>query len=226
MRELHLTDSLHNAGDTARLVKFIITPYTLEAGSDNEKCSGIADTVYVWAEPTLKVTHQEDTICSSGAVDLPLQTISRPSQQIYFRYTAEPENPSEVVINAVGSDHDLKPGNTITDTITNLTDTAQYVEFIVTPYLKDELGNERCPGIPDTMKVWIEPVPNVHATPAGDTLCNNEITNITLTSTTRSLHGVAFRVFPTSNSQVKVYHADDPYILYPGDSLETLYQSF
>ena len=107
-----LTDSLHNAGDTARLVKFIITPYTLEAGSDNEKCSGIADTVYVWAEPTLKVTHQEDTICSSGAVDLPLQTISRPSQQIYFRYTAEPENPSEVVINAVGSDHDLKPGDT------------------------------------------------------------------------------------------------------------------
>jgi gliding motility-associated-like protein len=51
----------------------------------------------------------------------------------------------------------LDPGTTIQDTLINHSDVPQKVMIVVFPYLLDNHGNSRCPGIPDTAYVWVAP---------------------------------------------------------------------
>ena len=64
-----LTETFVNNTDTAKQVVFTIIPYTREAASESEKCTGIPATVRIWVEPTPKVglTPAQDTICTSLA---------------------------------------------------------------------------------------------------------------------------------------------------------------
>ncbi len=86
-----LVNSITNTNDQAQLVRFIVTPYTRQAGSELEKCTGINDTAYVWVEPTARitVTPKVDTICNGAQVSITLTSPSVPTRAVKFRYVTE-----------------------------------------------------------------------------------------------------------------------------------------
>ena len=173
-----LINSITNTNDQAQLVKFIVTPYTRQAGSENEKCTGINDTAYVWVEPTARitVTPKLDTICNGSQVNITLTSPSVPTRSVKFRYVTEA--PAGVTVTpATGGP--LDNNAVLINSITNINDQAQLVKFIVTPYTRQAGSeNEKCTGINDTAYVWVEPTARITVTPKQDTICNGDQVSI------------------------------------------------
>ena len=189
-----ITDNIVNNSDTAKLVTYVITPYTTRPQDDQEKCTGINDTVFIWVEPTpvVDATPLVDTICDGDNVSIALESDSRPTKPVRFRYTFT--EPFGVTVTPGGATEGLNRGDTITDQIVNITDTAKLVTYVVTPYTtraQDDI--EKCTGVNDTVYVWVEPTPRVDATPVIDTICNEGTTSIALESDSRPTKPVRFR---------------------------------
>ena len=202
-----LTNTITNSTDTAMLVKFIITPYTRQAGTELEKCTGINDTAYIWVEPIAKVTAtpQQDTICNAASVSIRLTSPAGPTRPVRFRYVTE----ANAGVTALPINGTSLPENTLlTNTITNTTDTAQLVKFIITPYTR-QAGSEleKCTGINDTAYIWVEPTAKVAATPQQDTICNATAVSIRLTSSTGPTRPVRFRYLTEANAGVTILPA-------------------
>ena len=139
----------------------------------------------------VRVTPRNDTICDGDQVSIVLSTKSVPTSYTRFRYDVKA--PVGVTVTS-GPQIGLPHGYVITDQIDNATDTAQEVWFIVTPYHKDgEDEMVRCPGVPDTAFVWVEPTARVTLTPKNDTVCDGDNVSITLTSPTVPTREVRFR---------------------------------
>ncbi len=199
-----LVNSITNANDQAQLVKFIITPYTRQAGSELEKCTGINDTAYVWVEPTARimVTPKQDTICNGDQVNITLTSTSVPTRAVKFRYVTEaPAGVTVAPANGTG----LNNSDILTNTITNTNDQAQLVRFIITPYSRQAGSeNEKCTGINDTAYVWVEPTARITVTPKQDTICNGAQVSITLTSPSVPTRAVKFRYVTEAPAGVTV----------------------
>jgi gliding motility-associated-like protein len=195
-----LTNTITNTTDQAKLVKFIVTPYSRIAGSELEKCTGINDTAYVWVEPTARVTvsPRQDTICNGSAVSIRLTSPTVPTRSVKFRYVTEA--PAGVTVNPA-SGGPLDNNDVLANTITNINDQAQLVKFIITPYSRMEgLELEKCTGINDTAYVWVEPTVKISAT--GDTICNGGITDIPVTSTSTTTNGIRYTWTVTNNPNI------------------------
>ncbi len=199
-----LVNSITNTNDQAQLVRFIVTPYTRQAGSELEKCTGINDTAYVWVEPTARitVTPKQDTICNGAQVNITLTSPSVPTRAVKFRYVTEA--PAGVTV-APATGTGLNNSDILTNTITNTNDQAQLVRFIVTPYTRQAGSeNEKCTGINDTAYVWVEPTARITVTPKQDTICNGAQVNITLTSPSVPTRAVKFRYVTEAPAGVTV----------------------
>jgi gliding motility-associated-like protein len=212
-----LTNTIVNTSDQAQLVKFIVTPYTRQAGSELEKCTGINDTAYVWVEPSVRLiaTLQKDTICSGDATMIDLNSPSVPTRPVLFRFdTQVPFGLSVSPANGTA----ITNNSTLTETFINVTDTAKQVVFIITPYTREAASeSEKCSGIPFTVRVWVEPTPKVELTPSQDTICTSLRTNVHFSTVTRSVQAVKFYYEARYNpSLVAVYYAKDTFNLDPG----------
>jgi hypothetical protein len=178
-----ISDNIDNLSDTAQLVRFIITPYTTN-NTGNEKCAGISDTTIVWVEPTPLVTSLPpiDTICDGELTHITLNSPTEPTRPVRFRYTAVPDNPADIDITYNGDTTDLIETDIIANSIDNLSNNAQRIKYIITPYTIDSNGNEKCAGISDTTIIWVEPSPSLTAMPVSDTICDEGQININLNS--------------------------------------------
>ena len=215
-----ITDNIVNNSDTAKLVTYVITPYTTRPQDDQEKCTGINDTVWIWVEPTPRVdaTPELDTICDGDNVSIALESDSRPTKPVRFRYTFT--EPFGVTVTPGGATEGLNRGDTITDQIVNITDTAKLVTYVVTPYTtraQDDI--EKCTGVNDTVYVWVEPTPRVDATPVIDTICNEGTTSIALESDSRPTKPVRFRYTFTEPFGVTVTPGGSTEGLIRGDTI-------
>ena len=78
-------------------------------------------------EPTAVVdaTPAMDTICNGDDVSIALESNSRPTKPVRFRYTYT--EPFGVTVTPAGSQVGLVRGDTITDNIVNATDSAKLV---------------------------------------------------------------------------------------------------
>ena len=189
-----ITDQIVNITDSAKLVTYVVTPYTTRAQDDQEKCTGVNDTVYVWVEPTpvVDATPVMDTICDGDNVSIALESDSRPTKPVRFRYTFT--EPYDVIVTPAGAQDGLVRGDTITDNIVNNSDTAKLVTYVITPYTtRPQDDQEKCTGINDTVFIWVEPTPVVDATPLVDTICDGDNISIALESDSRPTKPVRFR---------------------------------
>ncbi len=214
----HITDSIHNSTDTAKLVQFIITPYTREAGSENEKCTGINDTVDILVEPELKLTLTPDidTLCNNTATGILISSPTEPTNPIRFKYIINPDFPDSLVYNSTEITGLFK-GEIIVEGFDNISDRAQRVIISITPYTVDGNGIARCEGIPKTAIIWIEPTPKVTFSAEIDTICTALRTSLTLTTITQSLQEVRFKYNAIYTPvDVEVYYNQDTFDLAPG----------
>ena len=137
------------------------------------------------------LTPGTDTICNEENVSILLTSQSTPTRTVRFRYTHIPVAGVTVI---PGTGNDLPPNHVIDDQIINTTDSAQPVLFIVTPYTRNPGDDgEKCSGVSDTAIVWVEPTVRVVLTPPGDTICDGDYTNITLTSPSIPTREVRFK---------------------------------
>ncbi len=169
-----ISDSLHNFSDTAQFIRFIVTPYTIKAGSGAEKCTGLTeqDTALIWLEPTAKVTLTpvNDTICTNLFDSVHIQSPTIPTRDIRFRYEAIPDNPGDIVVYYSADTFDYQKDDNIIDSVVNLSTVPQRVEVEVTPYLLSGDGNPKCPGIISTAVIYV--APKLQLTLDIDTLIN------------------------------------------------------
>ena len=86
-----------------------------------------------------------------------------------------------------GTSTSLIGGNSIQHTLTNPTNTADYVVYRIIPTGPNPTT---CAGTADTAIVWVNPTPQVIATILKDTICNNASTYITLTTPTVLTDGI------------------------------------
>ncbi len=212
-----LTNTITNSNDQWQLVRFIITPYTRNAGDEGEKCTGVNDTAYVWVEPTARVTAtpQQDTICNGDPVSILLKSPTVPTRPVQFRYVTEA--PAGVTVTpATGGP--LNDSTTLTNTITNSNDQWQLVRFIITPYTRNAGDEgEKCTGVNDTAYVWVEPTAKVNLTPLLDTICTSFRSSITTSSITQSLQPVRlYYEAEFSAADVEVFFKQDTFDLVPG----------
>jgi gliding motility-associated-like protein len=154
-----LTNTITNSNNDARLVKFIVTPYTRNATGEFEKCPGINDTAYVWVEPTPKVTITsfKDILCTNLNISLLLESISHPTFPVKFKYKIIPESPADITINYTSFTSGLSEGDTITDQIINNSSALQKITVEVTPYTVNSSGIEKCLGITNSVDLQITP---------------------------------------------------------------------
>ncbi len=188
-----LTNQINNTTNEAKLVTFFITPYSTEDDGMSVKCEGIRDTAYVWVEPTtnISVSPKQDTICSGENISVNLSSTSIPTLPVKFKYSSI--TPAGVTVTP-NSETGLANSTTLTNLITNDTDEAQLVQFIVTPYSTETDGtSEKCTGINDTIFIWVEPIVNVTASPQQDTICDGDNISIELNSSSNPTLPVKFK---------------------------------
>ncbi|MFO7655924.1 MAG: PKD-like domain-containing protein, partial [Bacteroidales bacterium] len=188
-----LSQQLINISDSAQRIRYIITPFTL-SDKGQQRCAGIQTIITIFVEPTAKVTAvpQEDTICNETATYIRLTTATRrPTNRIEFNVEVIPENPASV--SGYIDENRLLTTDVIDQTLTNSSDTAQRILFIITPYLVDALNNQKCPGISDTAIIWLEPSLRFTISPMLDTICNETETGIEITSPVAPTHPIRFK---------------------------------
>jgi gliding motility-associated-like protein len=159
-------DQLENQSDTAQLVRFIVSPYTVDDGGA-ARCTGANDTSYIWVEPvpTVNLVRQgtyDSVFCTGLSTDILITSVTQPTYDIHFRYSIEPISPTDVQFSYAGDTTELLKNTNLTDTIINTSSTVQGINVIVWPYLIDPTGTEKCPGISDTLYYEITPTLNIH----------------------------------------------------------------
>lgn len=188
-------DLFANAGDTARRVTFTSTPYTTTGNGLTERCAGDAVTVNVWIEPTAKVlaTPSADTLCNETTIAATLTSPSVPTRPVKFRYTSTVLSGSAEVTVLPATNTNLVNNTNLANLITNSTDVAQQVRFIITAYTTQPNGiAERCTGLTDTIDIWVEPTPRFELSRYSDTICNHTLTDFRITSPTVPTSGIYF----------------------------------
>ena len=134
-----IAQTLDNNNDTAQLVRYIITPNTY--GCDNE-----ADTALIWVEPSARVTGvpQVDTICAGDNAVVNFTSPTVPTRWMEFNIQAIADNPDSV--SGYTNLNQYTTDSTLVQMLTNVSDTAQRVRYILTPYNINSPGIQYCPG--------------------------------------------------------------------------------
>ncbi|MBS0010829.1 MAG: gliding motility-associated C-terminal domain-containing protein, partial [Bacteroidales bacterium] len=153
-----INENINNTGDTARMIMYIFTPFTLD-GSNNQKCEGLIDTVRVWINPTPRVIPvvAEDRICYGDMTEVQITTPTVMTHGLLkFDYTVILSGaPGDLTGNQdAGPGQD--PGDIISFPYENNTDTVQSVFYSILPRSE---GTACAAGLRDTAEVKVHPLP-------------------------------------------------------------------
>ena len=156
-------------------------------GHEGFFCDQGGDTlVIIYVEPTPRVNGSvsSDTICNKTSVTYTLSSPTLP----YFGAGSLRFNVNVVSLYPEVSGYSDNPGlnlsSAITETLTNTGDTARMIMYIIRPSTTNILGVQNCPGISDTIRVWINPTPRAAPVNLKPAICYGETTQIVLESPT------------------------------------------
>ncbi|MFN6387066.1 MAG: PKD-like domain-containing protein, partial [Bacteroidota bacterium] len=171
-----ISQTLTNNTNTAKTVVYTVTPTSGDAGS----CVGTPFTVTVTVNPTPVVPNQTVTICSGGTftrtpVDAAPTTII-PSGTTYTWTVAPNADVTGETDQAVGQ-------SSISQTLTNTSNTVQTVVYTVTP----KSGTTgACVGATFTVTVTVNPRPTVDAISNQAVCAGSTVSGVTITGSVAS----------------------------------------
>ena len=171
-----ISQTLTNNTNTAKTVVYTVTPTSGDAGS----CVGAPFTVTVTVNPTPVVPNQTATICSGGTftktpVDAAPTTII-PSGTTYTWTVAPNADVTGETDQAVGQ-------SSISQTLTNTSNTVQTVVYTVTP----KSGTTgACVGATFTVTVTVNPRPTVDAISNQAVCAGSTVSGVTITGSVAS----------------------------------------
>jgi gliding motility-associated-like protein len=215
-----VVQTLINTSNIFQRVTYIITPWTID-NNGNNKCAGTQFTVYAWVEPTPKVVGSisNDTICNNNSITY---TLSSPTTAIYgVSFNVNVVNPYPE-ISGYSDKSDLTTSSLVNETLSNIGDTARMIMYIISPATITSSGIRNCPGINDTIRLWINPTPRVIPVNSKPAICYSDATEITLTTPTAMTSGVIRFDYSVSTTGVPgdiVGNMDPAFDLVPGHKI-------
>jgi len=185
----NISDLLTNTTDSYQTVTYRFRPYIQGKTGDPTCHDGIEVILVVHVEPTARValTLADNELCNGESVNIQIASPTSSFNGIEFNVSALNDY-AEI------TGYTDRAGLTLTDLInealSNSGDTARIVTYIVTPATLDVNGNQKCFGINDTVRVWVNPTPR--ATPLNNTthICYGGTTDIQLLSPTVMSSGI------------------------------------
>ncbi len=176
---INLNDQLVNVGVDSAIVRYTITPWTLDA-SGNLKCSGIPINIDVWVEPTVNINSVNDTLCNGDATNIVINSSYTTTNGIFYTWTATATDPDVTGYTDNSAGQDISAN--LVEILDNSGTDSAIVHYTITPWTLDATGNLKCQGVPINIEIWVNPTPQVFTSILKDTICNNTRTNITLTT--------------------------------------------
>jgi gliding motility-associated-like protein len=185
----NMSDLLTNSSDSYQTVTYHFRPYIQGKPGDPTCHDGVEITILVHVEPTAKVvlTLADNELCNGDSVNIQLSSVTNAYQGVEFNVHALNDYPE---IEGYTDTTGLIVTDLITEPLTNNGDTARIVTYVVSPVTLDVNGNQKCYGINDTVRVWINPTPR--ATPLNNApqICYGDTTDIVLLSPTVMSSGI------------------------------------
>lgn len=175
-----------------------ITGVTLALDSNQYRCvvtdaeghpntSGTA-TIIVYPTPVISLSQTSDTICNTtSAVIVPTSTV--PGSTYNWTFVSD----TGIAGAVAGS------GLSIVNTLTNSNDDSAKVIYTITP-----ISSFGCIGLSKNDTIWVEPTAKVVPVASNDTICDNTLTAIRLTSPTLPTRAVKFRYEVVAPASVTV----------------------
>jgi gliding motility-associated-like protein len=182
-----ITDQLINLTNTVQTVTYHFKARIRDdrPGHGGFFCDQGGDTlIIIYVEPTARVTGtiSNDTICNINPITY---TLSTPNTPLYgIRFNVNVVNPYPEISGYITPRTNLTVSSVITETLTNTGDTARMIMYIITPALIDILGAQKCPGVNDTLRLWINPTPRATPINGKPEMCYGGLTMITLNTPT------------------------------------------
>jgi len=174
----HIGDNLINLGDINETVTYHITPHA-------NGCDGITVdyTITIVPSPYLTNSPLDTSICNGQPTGLTLHSNVSGTQ---FSWTCTPSS-----ANITGYANSTTPGTLINQTLINAGFDNESVIYHVTP------ENSGCQGSMTDYTVTVFPVPDVYFVPTGETICEGQVTGLSLLS---HVTGTAFSWTATASS--------------------------
>ncbi|MDF1559732.1 MAG: gliding motility-associated C-terminal domain-containing protein, partial [Bacteroidales bacterium] len=220
-----ISDVLVNSTDSHQTVTYTFRPYIQGKPGDPTCHDGVEVTILIHVEPTARValTLGDDELCNGESVNIQLSTVTVPYHGIEFNVDAINNYPE---ISGYTDRTGLSVTDLITEALTNSGDTVRLVTYVVSPVTLDVSGNQKCYGINDTVRVWVNPTPR--ATPLNNNphICYGETTDIVLLSPTVMSSGVNefnYTITATADNTIVDGNRDPMNSVAPGTSLQFSY---
>jgi gliding motility-associated-like protein len=182
-------------------------------------------TVDVWVEPTPRLFTfiTNDTICNDDPVIISFGTPTTATIGIDFNMRIINIYPE---ITGYSPDTERKVlTDLIDENINNSGDTARMIMYIFTPYILDGNNNQKCEGIRDTVRVWINPTPRIIPVVAEDRICSEDETSVQVTSPTLMTHGVLRFDYTVDFSPGGLVGNNDPLTIEKDDIIHFPYEN-
>jgi hypothetical protein len=87
-------------------------------------------------------------------------------------------------ISGYSDNNDLTLSSIISETLINSGDTARMIMYVIRPSTTNILGEQKCGGINDTIKLWVNPTPRATPVNLSPAICYGDMTDIVLESPT------------------------------------------
>ncbi|MCA1747857.1 MAG: hypothetical protein LC655_09185, partial [Bacteroidales bacterium] len=179
------TQTFTNHTNIVQWVKFRVHPFNRNTGAPDDCDHGSArDTVImIVVEPTARVTGfiDNDTICNDGTIVINWSTPTVPTRGIVFN-TAVVNPYPEITGYTVAPN--LPVSYITTNALNNSGDTARMIMYVISPVLLDSFNNQKCPGVNDTIRVWVNPTLRAIPIVEADRICDSTFTSVLLTTPT------------------------------------------
>ena len=181
-----ITDQLINPTNAVQAVTYRFKARIRDdrPGHSGSFCDQGGDTlIVIYVEPTARVTGtiSNDTICNINSITY---TLSTPNSPLYgIRFNVNVVNPYPE-ITGYSNRFNLTVSSVITETLTNSGDIARMIMYIITPSTINNLGIQNCPGVNDTLFLWINPTPRATPNNLIPEMCFGQSTRIVLNSPT------------------------------------------
>ncbi|MCK5168965.1 MAG: hypothetical protein KAQ75_03720, partial [Bacteroidales bacterium] len=186
-----ISQNLSNSGLVAQKATYTIIPWTVNAG-DNNECTDAGEviTIDIWVEPTVEINAVNDTICDGDDTNIMVTSPNTTTNGIRYTWTVAGNPNINGESNSSGNGQDIDFA--IIQTLDNISDSKQLVQYVITPWTVNASDNNECTDAGEiiTIDIWVEPTPRVIVDVFRDTICNDTYTQITLTTPTVLTNGV------------------------------------
>ncbi|MDT8402138.1 MAG: gliding motility-associated C-terminal domain-containing protein, partial [Bacteroidales bacterium] len=141
----------------------------------------------IWIEPVVAITAVGDTLCDGDQTSILVESFNITNNGIRYTWTVTDNPDVEGESNSTGFGQII--GTEITETLNNTTDTAQLLQYTITPWTINNNGANECTGNEITLDIWVNPTPRVIPLVAEDRICSEDATEVQITSPALMTHG-------------------------------------